>query len=68
MFSKVQYWLKPLTLIFTSVYVSGGDTTQGIIPDLRANTTYHVTVAVYNSKDQELPQTAPVAATTSKKI
>nr|XP_054765191.1 CD209 antigen-like protein D [Lytechinus pictus] len=46
------------------MYVSGGDITHTVIQDLRANTTYNVTVAVYINKDYELGESPAVEGST----
>lgn len=61
----------PITKPFLSffwgiVFVQGGDATHAVVQDLRANTTYNVTVAIYNNKDDELQESPTVEGTTSK--
>nr|XP_054765190.1 uncharacterized protein LOC129271967 [Lytechinus pictus] len=52
--------------VFRSVYVNGGDSVNGTISDLRANTSYNITVAIMTSKDIELARTEPVTLFTDE--
>eukprot|EP00057_Strongylocentrotus_purpuratus_P013986 XP_011668460.1 PREDICTED: uncharacterized protein LOC577309 [Strongylocentrotus purpuratus] len=47
-----------------SMFVQGGDATHAVVQDLRANTTYNVTVAIYNNKDDELEESQAVEGIT----
>ncbi|XP_041474924.1 uncharacterized protein LOC121423607 [Lytechinus variegatus] len=52
--------------VFRSVYVNGGDSVNGTVFDLRANTSYNISVAIMTSKDIELGRTEPVTLSTDE--